>query len=167
MKIPFCPHEERVAELVTEGRWPWAADPGLLRHAEKCSCCCDVVSTLNLLQQGRSATMLAAHAGSPYDLWWRAQLRRRTSIVDQITKPLVWAQRIALLCMVCVAAGFVVLQQGQIRDWISRLADNFGSHALGFSFTYGGSLMLYSIVVGLAAVACLCGFTLFMPDGKK
>ena len=167
MKIPFCPHEERVAELVSEGRWPWEADPGLLRHAEKCSCCCDVVSTLNLLQQARSATVLAAHAGSPYILWWKAELRRRTSIAEQITKPLVWAERFALLCMGCVATAFVVWQRGEILDWVSRVAGTFSSHALGFSFTYDSNLMLYSIVVGLAAVACICGLTLFMPDGKE
>jgi hypothetical protein len=171
MKLPFCPHEERVAELLNENRWPWAADPALLDHARKCGRCSNVVFAVQILQQSRSATVLAAHAGSPDYLWWRAQLRLQNSAVEQITKPVVWAEKLALIGMLCVAGGFLVRQWGHIGDWISGLADIFNSQAFRLSAvwlhsTFEGNLIGYSMLAGLAAIACIGGLTLFLSDPK-
>ena len=41
--------------------------------------------------------------------------------MEQITKPVVWAEKFALICMLCVAGGFVFWQWvGEWVDWIRR-----------------------------------------------
>jgi len=171
MKLPFCPHEERVAELLREDKWPSAADPALRTHAGNCSRCSDVVLAVQALQQGRSARMLTAHAGSPYYLWWRAQLLRRNSTVERITKPLIWAERFALICMLCVAGGFVFWQWGQITEWIGGMSGIFDSQYLPNTIwlpsTVKSNLIIYSLLAVLAAIAGIGGLTLFMSGEKE
>ena len=171
MRIPFCPNEEKVAGLLREDRWPWAADSGLQNHAGRCSRCSDIIFTVQFLQQSRSASMLTAHAGSPDKLWWKAQLLRRSSTFQQVTRPIVWAERFALLGMLCVVIGLMFRQRSQIGDWIDWMKGMFAPEALHLSSFfppsgYQGGLIAYSILAGLAAVACICGFTLFMSDAK-
>ena len=155
MRLPFCPYEEKVAGLVTEGNWPWAADSGMLDHVRKCSRCSETLSAVQLLQQDRSAAMLSAHAGSYYELWWKAQMRRRSTSAERITQPLLWAERFALFGILCVAGGFLFVQRGQIVEWLHWLAGIFAPH---------GNLLGYSILAGLVAVACICGFTLLTSE---
>jgi hypothetical protein len=171
MKLPFCPHEEKVAELLRENRWPWAADPVLLTHAGKCSRCIDVVFAMPILQQTRSASMMVAHIGSPYYLWWRAQLRRRNSTVEQVTKPLVWAEKFALICVLCIAASVAFWQWAQIGEWIGSMAGIFDSQSLQdviwMPSVFESKPVVYSILAGLAAIACVGGLTLFTSGGKE
>jgi hypothetical protein len=116
--------------------------------------------------------MLAAHAGSPGYLWWRAQLLRRNSVAEQIAKPVVWAEKLALIGLLCVASVFFFRQWGHIGNWIGGFADIFDSQAFGLSAiwlrsAFEGNLIGYSILAGLAAIACIGGLTLFMSDGKE
>jgi hypothetical protein len=171
MKIPFCPNEEKVADLLKKGRWPWAADSKLRNHVDNCGRCSDVLFMVQSLQQSRSASMLKAHAASSHELWLKAQLRRHSSIMEQVARPIVWAERFALLGMLCVAIGLMFRQRMQISGWVDWMTGSFPAEAMRLSSFWSassqqGSLIGYSILAGFAAVACICGFTLFMSDAK-
>jgi hypothetical protein len=171
MSILFCPNEEKVAELLSKNIWPWSADPVLAAHVAECSRCSEVVFTAQILKQDRAATMLTAHTDSPYHLWWRAQLRRRNSTVEQVTRPLAWAEKLALFCMLCVAGGLVYWQWRQVSRWVGWLGGNFENKAfwsaLSFHSAVQSSLMGYLILAGIAAVACIWVLTLLMSGAKE
>ncbi len=150
MKIPFCPHEERIAGLLNENRLD--SDPSLLDHARKCTRCSEVLFAVEMLQRGRIPNLISAHTGSPGYLWWRAQLRRQNGVVEKITKPVVWAERFALIGMLCIAATFVFSQWGQFRDWFSRLA------AIGSE----NSFMAIAMLAGLLVITCIGGLALYI-----
>ena len=172
MKLPFCPHEEETAASLRENRWPCAADPALLIHARNCRRCSDIVLTAQTLQQARSVAVQSAHIGSPGYLWWRAQLRRRNRAVERVAEPIVWAEKFALISILCVACGFAFWQWGLVTDWLSWLAALFHSQAfqldvLWLSSTSAGNLIGYSLLAGLGALVCIGALTLFMSAGKE
>jgi len=171
MKFPFCPYEGKVAELLRHNSWPESADPQLVTHAETCRRCSDILLTNRIFKQGHSERMLLAHTDSPHYLWWRAQLRRRNSTVEKITKPLALAEKLALACLICIIAGIGYWQWQPFGQWISRLSNNLETgtfwNATWVQFTMGGGLFGYSILAGIAAFACIGGLTLWMSLGKE
>jgi hypothetical protein len=171
MKLPFCAYEEKVAELLRLNSWPESADPKLAAHAETCSLCRDVILTSRILKQGHSERMMMAHTVSPHYLWWRAQLRRRNSSIEKVTKPLALAEILALGCILCVVAGIVFGQLQPLGRWIERLSDNLGAgdlwSAVFIQITMGGSLIGYTILAAIAAFACIGGLTLWMSGRKE
>lgn len=140
MKQLFCPQEERIAGMLARG-----VDPELLAHARSCSRCHDVVFALEALRGSRPAIMMAARPVSSGHLWWRAQLRRQSGVVEEIAKPVVWAETLALILILGIVAGFGVWQRAQVMDL--------------FSSTIG-----LSILAGLTAILCVGGLTLFLTD---
>jgi hypothetical protein len=165
MKLPFCSHEVEIARLLDENRLP--ENSTLLAHAEKCARCSEVVFAIQILQRGRASSLISAHAGSPGYLWWRAQLRRQNGVVEKVTKPIVWAERFALISMLCIATGFGFWQSGQLHDWFSRLAVLLGYQALPLNSiwlraTNTSSLMAVSMLAGLFVVACIGGLALYI-----
>jgi hypothetical protein len=171
MKIPFCPYEEKVAELLRRNSWPESADPKLAAHAETCSRCRDVLLADGIFKQGHSERMLLAHMDSPHYLWWRAQLRRRNSTIEKVTKPLALAEKLALGCLLCIVAGIVYWQRQPLGQWIGRLSDNLEAgdfwNTSWIQFTMGGGLIGYSILAGIAALACIGGVTLLTTRYKE
>lgn len=171
MKLPFCPYEGKVAELLRLNSWPESADPKLVAHAETCSRCSDVMLTNRIFGQGQSERMLQAHTDSPHYLWWRAQLRRRNSTIEKVNRPLALAEKLALGCLLCIVAGIVFWQWQPLGQWIGRLSDNLGEDAFWntawIQIIMGGGLIGYSILAGIAAFACIIGLTLWMSGRKE
>ncbi|MEJ2245695.1 MAG: hypothetical protein P8Y80_06375 [Acidobacteriota bacterium] len=171
MKLPFCPYEEKVTELLRRNSWPESADPKLAAHAETCSRCSDVILTNRIFKQGHSERMLMAHTESPHYLWWKAQLRRRHSTVETITKPLAFAEKLAFVCLLCFVAGIVFWQWQPLGQWISRLSDHLETgafwNAAWIQLTTGRNLIGYSILAGIAAFVCIGGWTLLTTRHKE
>jgi hypothetical protein len=171
MKRPFCPYEEKVAELLRRNSWLESADPKLAAHAATCCRCSDIVLTNRIFRQGQSERMLQAHTESPHYLWWRAQLRRQHSTIEKVTKPLALAEKLALGCLLCIVAGIIIWQWQPLGQWIGRLSDNLGAGAVWNTtwdqFTLGGGLIGYSILAGIAAFVCIGGLTLWMSGRKE
>jgi hypothetical protein len=147
MRFPFCPHEEKIARMLRKNRWPLDAEFDLQSHVAKCSRCADVLYIAEMLKTGRTDAMMTAPATSPGYLWWRAQLRRQASIAERMTKPVAWAERLALAAMLGVVAGMGFLQRDQL-------------------FALFGSFMGISILAGLSLVLCVGGLTLLLSDEK-
>ncbi len=147
MTYPFCPREEKIAVMLTEDDWRQTADPGLLKHAETCSSCSEILSTVELLRANRASTMISAHTSSPGFLWWKAQLRRRSGVVEQMTRPVVWAEALALTGILGIVVGFCFWQREQLVAWFS-------------------SILGLSILAGLMTILCVGGLTLFLSSRK-
>jgi hypothetical protein len=147
MMFPFCPQEEKIAAMLKENRRLQDADPALLDHARICSRCSEILFAVEMLQGSRASAMMSAHIASPGCLWWRAQLRRQSGVAEQMTRPIVWAERLALICILCVFAGFGFWQRAQLLDLFS-------------------SFVGLSLLAGVTAILCVGGLTLFLSDRK-
>jgi hypothetical protein len=147
MKLPFCPHEEQVAGIVNRNLWPGEANSALLEHARACSRCSEVLFAVEILQTSRASAMMSSQDISSGHLWWRAQLRRKSGAVAQMTRPIVWAEWLAFTGMLCIIAGFAFWQRTEIVDFFS-------------------SFIGISILAGLTAILCVGGLTLFLADRK-
>ncbi len=147
MRYPFCPQEEKIAGMLKENPWPQDADPALLDHVVTCNRCSEIVFAAEMLHRARTSTILSAPVISPGYLWWRAQLRRRSGVVEKVIRPIVWAEWFALVGMLCIAVGFGFLQRAQLLDLFR---------------TFVGLSML----AGLTAVLCVAGLTLFL-SGRR
>jgi hypothetical protein len=175
MNLPFCYQEEEIAKLTKTGRWPQDADPKLVAHAAKCSRCREALFAVQMLQQLRASDVRQAHVGSPGALWWRAQLHRRNAAVEGMAKPLVWAEHLAFIGMLCIAAGIAFQQWTPIRHWFSSLKvageNPFFYSAINWFLTINEnsmtSLVMLAGLVGLAAIVCVGGLTLFLSDRSQ
>ena len=147
MRFPFCPHKEKIARILGKNRWPLDAEPKLQSHAGKCRRCAEVLFAAEMLKAGRTNAMMAAPTTTPGYLWWRAQLRRQASISERMTKPVAWAESLALVAMLGVIAGLGFLQRDQLFDLF-------------------GSFIGISILTGLSLVLCVGGLTLLLSDEK-
>lgn len=141
MKQLFCLQEERIAAMLARG------DPELLEHATICGRCRDIVFALEALQGSRASTMMSARPVSSGYLWWRAHLRRQSGVVEEIARPVVWAETLALILILGIVAGIGVWQRTQLLDVFS-------------------STMGLAILVGLTAILCVGGLTLFLADRR-
>ena len=170
MKLPFCPYEEKVAELLRCNSWPESADPKLAAHAKNCSRCQDVILTNRIFTQGHFERMLQAHTDSPQHLWWRAQLRRRNISLGKVTKPIALAEILAMGILLCIIAGIVYWQLQPLGRCIEKLSSTFGADGVCNSalaqIAMGGSTLGYSILAGIAAFACIGGLTLWISEKK-
>jgi hypothetical protein len=147
MKYPFCPYEEKVAGMLKKHAVPGSADPALQAHARSCDRCREVVVAIEMLQSSRTSAMVSAPAISPGHIWWRAQLRRKSGVVAQMARPVVWAEGLALAGMLFIIACFGFWQRAELVDFFS-------------------SLIGISILAGLTAILCVGGLTLFLSDRK-
>jgi hypothetical protein len=148
MRAPFCPHEETIAGMLKHNQWPQNADPELLDHAGKCSRCGEIVFAVEMLQSGRASSVMAAHAASPGYLWWRAQLRRKSGEMVQMTRPVIWAEGLALAIILCVIAVFGFWQRAQLAGLFSSFVGT-------------------SILIGLTAILFVGGLTLFLSYRRQ
>jgi hypothetical protein len=172
MNLPFCSQEEKIAKLAKTRRWPQDADPELATHAEKCSRCHEALFAVQMLQQLRASDVKRAHVGAPSTLWWRAQVRQQNGAVEQMVKPLVWAEILAFISMLCIAAGIVFQQLTPIRHWCNSLKvageNQFFYSAINW-FLINNENRMTSLVMlaGLTAIVCVGGLTLFLSDRSQ
>ena len=171
MKLPFCPYEEKVVELLRRDSGLESADPKLTAHLKTCSRCGDILLTSRIFKQGHSERMLQAHTGSPHFLWWKAQLRLRNSTIEKVTKPLALAEKLALACLLCIVAGIGYWQWQALGRWIDRISNSFETETLWnapwFQAALGGSLIGYSALAGIAVVAGIGGMALLKARHRK
>jgi len=121
MTLRSCPREKEVAALVARGHWPDAGGDELRAHVSGCRACGDQVLLMQAFQSARSSAMQDAAPVPAGVLWWRAQLRRRKSAMEQIGKPIVGAQIFALAITLLLAAVFAVWQARHGMAWLAWL----------------------------------------------
>jgi hypothetical protein len=130
-----CGFEKDLSLALREGRWPAAADPSLREHVAGCRNCSDLVLVTQTLQLSRATMSQVPVLPAPGIIFWRAQLRRRTTAAERMTRPILFTEMLAFAATLA-AFLFVVRQAIRYVDWRS-LGDSVASgdwHS-NFSFT--------------------------------
>jgi hypothetical protein len=165
-----CPHANETAEALKSGRWPQGCDDELRRHAEACHRCGDLVLVTQAFQQSRGEAFPVARLESPSLLWWRAQLRRRNAAVEQVGRPITFAQTFALLVLLAAAAS-VALQWRHGVQWALMWSSFWTSHAFHMNALWSSSVKLdwtYILLIPcLGALALLSGVVLYLVSEER
>ena len=109
-----CAFEKDLSLALHEGRWPAACDPALRAHVAACASCADLVLVTSTLQDARAVATHVPVLPPPGVLWWRAQVRRRNTAAERMSRPIVFTEVITL------AATLVALVLATVRfvDWM-------------------------------------------------
>jgi len=121
MKSYFCFQQSLVEAALQSGHWPEACDPALRAHVQSCTTCSDLVLVTQSLKQARVESIQAVRLSAPGTLWWRAQLRRRNAAIQSVTRPVVVAEKIALVIAIVAAVVLVLWQRGEVAGWLASL----------------------------------------------
>lgn len=157
-----CGRAAEIDELMRLGHWPAAADAELTVHVQGCRTCSDRLRVTEALQQMRARSMHAARVEPAALVWWRAQLRRRSEVVEKVEGPM-RAQMLVLLLVVCVglALGFE-LSRG-VAAWRAWMGSGLGDAVGAGVARLGMGLLLASA----AAVAMFAGVALYLTIERK
>lgn len=162
MSLRLCPHESEVKALLQAGHWPQAAPDELRMHAAGCRACTDLVLLTQAFQADRAFVSSAAQLPAPGVLWWRAQLRRRNTAIERISRPILGAQIFAIVIAVAAAAAILLVERRESLRWVSEIGksrtfDLSGLLASPASTEWLGITWNLSYLVPVLAVAVLLG----------
>jgi hypothetical protein len=159
-----CEREGEVKDLLARGHWPQASGEELRVHVTGCSKCGDLVLVSQAFRRARAATMQAAPAMAPGLIWWRAQVRRRQSAMEQIARPVWGAQLFALAVTVVLGVGLAVFEIGRGADW------QRGAQALHLEALLpagGGSLEVMLLAACIGFVLVLGGVVVYLGMERR
>ncbi|SFS20743.1 hypothetical protein SAMN05421771_3798 [Granulicella pectinivorans] len=146
-----CEREHEVKDLLGRGHWPQASGEELRVHVAGCGKCGDLVMVSQAFRGARATAMQSAPAMAPGLIWWRAQVRRRQSALEQIARPVWGAQIFALAVTVLLGVGLVVVETRRGFDW-QKGAQALHLEALLPMGGDGLEMVLLAACVGLVAV---------------
>jgi len=150
MRFRACLHSKEVGELLRGGQWPAGCGAELRAHVAECGNCSELVLLRTAMQGMRAEDMEAARLEAPGVIWWRAQLRRRNAVLQQVARPLKAAQLFAMAVVVSFAAGFGVSELRHSSEWMAWVqAISWGSVFSG----WGLMVAVMGVVGLLGAVA--------------
>lgn len=118
MNLPFCSQLPEVEAAVREGKWPERAAAELRSHAASCRHCQQLLLVAGALRQERHAAMPMARLVPPGILWWKARLQRQRLSVERSIKPVVVAERLALIATLLGAVVCIALRGRQLAGWL-------------------------------------------------
>ncbi|QEE26932.1 hypothetical protein FTW19_02270 [Terriglobus albidus] len=150
MNLNGCTRLEEVRHALSQGHWPQACAE-LQAHVQTCTRCTEEVLVTKHLQGLRATAIAVAQPGSASLLWWKAQARRRSTVVQQMERPLLAGQLVALAIVLTIVAGIVMSHSRGV--WTSGAATT--SNAWNWLLDAWGLLPVLAaagVVVLLAAV---------------
>ena len=153
MRFRACSHQKEVGELLLGGQWPVGCGADLRAHVAGCGRCSEVVLVRTAMQGLRAGDMAAARVEAPGVIWWRAQLRRRNAVLEQVARPLKAAQLFAMAVVVSFAAGFGAAEMRHSSEWMARLeAVSWGAMFSGWGLVLAAMGLVGVGLVGAVAV---------------
>jgi hypothetical protein len=167
MTLRSCPRERELAAQLRSGHWPSAAPADLLEHAALCNSCRSLVAVTQAFRAERSTASAQARLESPGALYWRAQLRRRNTVLQRIARPVLGAQIFAVVLTLIAAGVFLALQARDAwSSWLGDLSRAFNLTALipAQFQNYAGTALL---VLALLAAAALAGGAALRARNEK
>lgn len=167
MTFRSCSYEADVTLALKNGHWPEGCAPELRSHVEACARCSDLVLVTQTFQHARNHSISATPEASPSLLWWRAQLRRRNTATERLTRPITIAQMFALFLYLTVGIVFVAWQYRhglRWETWWSELASTHVVHLLSLGSADLGGMFLAMSAFGMLAV--LSGIVLYLVYQK-
>jgi hypothetical protein len=169
MMFRTCTYEKELTQTLKDGHWPQGCGQELRAHVDACAACSDLVLVTQTFQRARSASDIAAPAGSPSLLWWRAQLRRRNAAEQRVAQPITIAQIFAWSVTALVAIIFVASQYRSglhWASWWSELVPSRTFHLLSVgSGPVGWNLAL--LISGLGVLALLSAVVVYLASEKS
>ncbi|MGO4210966.1 hypothetical protein AB4Y89_18745 [Terriglobus sp. 2YAB30_2] len=104
MNLNGCTRLEEVRHALSQGHWPQACAE-LQAHVQTCARCTEEVLVTKHLQGLRATSIAAVQPGSVSLLWWKAQARRRSAMLQQMERPLLAGQLVALAIILAIVTG--------------------------------------------------------------
>ena len=164
-----CPFEKEVEQALREGHWPRGCAPELRAHVESCRDCSDLVLVTQSFHAVRDQSAAEPVTESSGLLWWRAQLRRRYSATETVTRPVAIAQTFALFINLVVAIVFVAWQYRHGVRWAAWWSDVVPGRVLhllpvsGVTFEWNPLLLILT----LAALAAFSGLLVYLASERS
>ena len=153
-----CSFEKDLSLALHEGCWPAASDPALQAHVAGCASCSDLVLVTTTLQRARIAAVHAPVLPSPGVLWWRAQVRRRNTATERMSRPIVFTE-VATLLVTLAALAFATYRFVDWVDWPS-LAARFSPADLS-GFAAMPAWILPTLAVAAVVFFAAAGFAVY------
>lgn len=157
-----CGRTAEVDELMRMGHWPRAAGEELVAHVRACRVCSERVRVTAALRQMRASSMGAARLEPPALVWWRAQLRRRREVMQQVERPM-RAQMLVVLGVICVGMGLAFELSGGVPAWRAWVSAGAGSVMRS---SVSGVGMGLAVVSGVA-LAMMTGLAVYLTMERK
>jgi hypothetical protein len=128
--LPFrpCPHEPELKAMLAAGQWPAAAPAELRSHVASCRSCDNLALLASAFQAERTAASAIAQLPPPGVLWWRAQLRRRNTALERMSRPILGAQLFALATALIAVIGFVLFIRHSVTHWLGNFSESTSLH---------------------------------------
>jgi len=168
---PFsCPREKEVAESLRLGQWPDGVAAELRDHVRGCRTCSDLALVTQTFQQARTVTAPAVPMQSPGALWWRAQLRRRNSAIERVSRPIVGAQIFAFAITMLVAVGALAwaMRNGfHLTAWATSILAELHLDALLPAAWPGMTGNLVLLLPILATLVLVSGVVVYLVSEKQ
>jgi hypothetical protein len=155
MTFRSCSYEADVTQALKNGHWPEGCAPELRSHVETCARCSDLVLVTQAFQGARNESISATPEASPSLLWWRAQLRRRNTATERLSRPVTIAQIFALFLYLTVGIVFAAWQYHhglRWESWWSELVSTHVVHSLSLGLADLGGIFLAMSAFGMVAV---------------
>jgi hypothetical protein len=102
-----CVRAADVLAAMTAGPDPRLSDEELLRHADTCELCRNMVTVVGALRRERDRLRRGTAVPSAGLIWWRAQLRARQQAALRATAPVTAVHAAALVAAVVLAIVLV------------------------------------------------------------
>ncbi len=108
MKVPICPREQELMEIVSCERWPDRCPDELHTHITGCAICTDVLEVALALHEDREIAHVNAQIPSAGLVWWRAELRARQEAIRTVSRPMTLVEAFSAAAGIGVAAALLV-----------------------------------------------------------
>ena len=171
MRLEFCVQEREVAAALREGRWPDAVDPALRAHVESCRSCGEILLLVQSLAQSREEASRMAVLPAPGALWWRAQVRRRQAAVESVTRPIAFAEKVALAALTAGLLFLVGWRWNSISDWMLHITSptrpGVFIDTLWPPFSELGGWMAALLIAGVVTLALFGGLAFYFLTEKE
>ena len=123
MNLYGCSRESELKRQLDQGHWPDACSTDLRQHVNACVSCRSLIAVSQAFRQERARALPAARRESPGVRGWRAQLRRRRTAMEQVSRPLLGAQIFAVAITLVAATLFLLSQWSKSSEWLAKIGD--------------------------------------------
>jgi hypothetical protein len=151
-----CSRRNEVRDLLARGHWPEACEAELRAHVAGCRACGEMVMLTQSFRTAREHTAAVARPVPASLVWWRAQLRRRQTAMEQVNRPIWSAQIFAVALSVCAAVGLAVWAIAHGADW------NWNFSGMRILASIGSGLGIMPLVMSVAVLAVLGGVLVWL-----
>jgi hypothetical protein len=102
-----CNREQEVLDAIASARWPDRLGEELGAHVSSCAVCSDLGLIAKAFEEDQRTALGEVRIPSAGLVWWRAELRARQEAVRVASRPITFAQVVAIASMIGIAMVFL------------------------------------------------------------